>query len=134
MISKLNQPKSYKKPKQLFIKMPKLIHKMVKLVFKMLRLVFKLPKLLCPASHLQGLGWIPPKKSLTNCEKYLLARQALPPLLLRVAPSLLGNWRQSGAPGKLPEEGPVGQRPFRAGLAHPAVDARSAWLGGRFWC
>ena len=62
MISKLNQPKSYKKPKQLFIKMPKLILKMVKLVFKMLRLVFKLPKLVCPASHLQEIGWIPPKK------------------------------------------------------------------------
>ena len=37
---------------------------MVKLVFKMLELVLKTPKLPCPAFSLQGLGWIPHKKSL----------------------------------------------------------------------
>ena len=36
----------------------------LKLVFKMLKLVFKTPKLPCPAFSLQGLGWIPHKKSL----------------------------------------------------------------------
>ena len=42
----------------------KLVFTKLKLEFKMLKLVFKTSKLPCPALSLQGLGWIPHKKSL----------------------------------------------------------------------
>ena len=50
----------------LFSKIVKLILKKLRLVFKMLKLIFKTPKLPWPAFSLQGLGWIPHKKSLPS--------------------------------------------------------------------
>ena len=50
---------------------------MLKLVFKMLKLVLKTPKLLSPAFSLQGLGWIPHKKSLYKRHQYAGVRVSL---------------------------------------------------------
>ena len=55
---------SFQKWRNSFSKIMKLVFKKLKLVFKMLKLVFKTPTLPCPAFSLQGLGWIPNKKSL----------------------------------------------------------------------